>query len=465
MSFPTPSPEPILPSASLSSRLASTGASTVAAFALGVANSILLTRLLGAHGRGEFAIFSAASALLIVVLFFGLDFALGYFIAQGRVRVETVAPSAFAYALTGGVLCFILVLLGDRLFQAELFLPRSKQQIAFELLLAMVVASGLAFAAGRALFLGTRSFHSLNVLEVAIALASVATYAVLYWLSGRWFPPVPSGGVLAVYTVLSLLSAAVLWFLAFRALGLRWAWKFVEPRAASEMLGVGLKAYLGNVLQFLNYRFDYWLVAYFTDLRTLGFYSLASTLGQMLWLLPRSAATVFLPVFASGERRNMESQALVGRLALWTTAGAAVVGAGLSGWLIPLLYGHEFRDVALPFRILLIGSVPYTLSIILASGLAARGLQAENTRASFWGFVATVAFGVALIPVFGMPGAATASTLSYLVTTAYVLRRFSSAFSIPVSRLLIVQRGDGAVLLTALREQMSFGRLTTSALK
>ena len=369
---------------SLGTRLASTGASTLAVFALGVANSILLTRLLGAHGRGEFAIFFAASALLTLVLALGLDFALGYFIAQGRIRVEAVAPSAFAYALMGGILSFILVLLGDRLFQAELFLPRSKQQIAFEVLLAIVVASGLAFAAGRALLLGTRSFHSLNLLEVAIALASVAAYAVLYWLSGRWVSPISTGDVLAVYAVLSLLSAAALWSLAFRTLGLRWARQLVEPRAASDMLGVGLKAYLANLLQFLNYRIDYWIVAYFTDLRTLGLYSLASGLGQMLWLLPRSAATVFLPVFASGERRDMESQALVGRLSLWIAACAAVAGGALAGWLIPLLYGVEFGAAVLPFRILLIGTVPYTISIIWRAGWR-RGACRPRTRARLSG--------------------------------------------------------------------------------
>src|SRR6185503_11464783 len=110
-----------------------------------------------------------------------------------------------------------------------------------------------------------------------------------------------------------------LWVLAFRVVGLRWAWRFVEPRVGSEMLGLGLKAYVANLLQFLNYRFDYWIVGYFTDLRTLGLYSLASSLGQMLWLLPKSAATVFLPVIASGERTDVESQALVARLALWGT--------------------------------------------------------------------------------------------------------------------------------------------------
>ena len=231
------------------------------------------------------------------------------------------------------------------------------------------------------------------------------------------------------------------------------------------MLALGRKAYIANILQFLNYRFDYWIVGYFTDLRTLGLYSLASSLGQMLWLLPKSASTVLLPVFASGERGDMESQALIARVGLWTAAAAAVAGAGLSGWLIPHLYGREFQEASLPFRILLVGCVPYTLSIVLASGLAAKGLQGENTRASFWGFVTTVVFDVALIPAFGMAGAAIASTLSYVVTTAYVLRRFSSAFSIPVSRLLIVQRGDGTVLLTALRVQMRFGWLGTSTVK
>ncbi len=445
----------------LTARLVSTGVSNLATFVLAVANSILLTRLLGPQGRGEFAIFTASSSLLILVLLLGFDFSLGYFVAQGRVRLEAVLASTLAYVVVAGGVSLLVIVLGDRLLELDVFLPRSKHQIAFEVLLSALVAGGVAFAAGRAIFLGTRSFTSINLIDVLLALGSVITYSVLLGLGGRWWPRMAPGGVLAVYTGLSLVSAVALWGTAFRWLGVRWAWKLIERRVAAAMLGLGLKAYLANILQFLSYRVDYWIVGFFAGFRTLGLYSLASSLAQVFWLLPKSAATVLLPVFASGERRDMESQALVGRLILCIGAAVAAAAAWLSSWWIPLLFGKDFGEASRAFTILLIGGVPYTLSIVLASGLAARGLQGENTRASGWGFAATVFLDLLLIPRFGMMGAAVASSLSYLVTTGYVLWRFSRAFDIPVSRLLVIQPGDRMLVWRALRSLGVSGRQGT----
>lgn len=435
----------------LTARLVSTGATNVATFVLAVANSILLTRLLGPQGRGEFAIFTASSSLLVLVLLVGFDFSLSYFVAQGRVRLDAVPASALAYSVLAGCVSLLVIMLGDRLLEIDVFLPSSKQRLSFEVLLAALVFAGVAFAAARAVLLGTRSFNAVNLIDVGAALASVGTYSVILGLAERWWPRIPPGGLLAVYTGLSLVAAAMMWGTFLRRVGLRRAPEFIDRRVAGAMLGLGLKAYLSNILQFLNYRFDYWIVGYFAGFRTLGLYSLASSLAQVFWLLPKSAATVFLPVFASGERRDTESQALVGRLILFLAAAAATVAAWLSGWWIPLLFGRAFEGASRAFTILLVGGVPYTLSIVLASGLAARGLQSENTKASGWGFAATVLLDLLLIPRFGMMGAAAASSLSYLATTGYVLWRFSSAFEIPLSRLLFVQPGDTTLITRALR--------------
>lgn len=436
---------------SLAERLVSTGGTNVITFLVAAANSILLTRLLGSEGRGEFAIFAASSALLILLLFLGLDFALGYHVAQDRVRRVAVLPSALIYGLAGGAVSFVAATSTALLSSRSVLLPATKQEAVYALMLAASVAGGLVGGAGRAMLLGSRQFHALNLVDIMLALCTLITYGGLLLAVGRWVPGISSGAVLAVYVGLSLIGTSCLWVVAFNRLGLRWVGEFVAPHVGRQMLSLGLKAYVANVLQFLNYRLDYWLVGLFTGFGALGVYSLASSLGQLLWLLPRSVAMVLLPVFASGERRDMERQAQLGRVVLWTTLAVGVVGGGLAPLAIPLFYGHEFAAASLAVRVLLVGCVPYTLSIVLASGLAARGLQSVNAKASFWGFTATLVLDLLLIPRFGVLGAAAASSLSYLVTTGYVLVRFSAAFGIPVRRLVLPRREDAGAAWTALR--------------
>ena len=70
------------------------------------------------------------------------------------------------------------------------------------------------------------------------------------------------------------------------------------------MVRYGSLAYLAMLLQFLNYRVDYWIVQHFRGDEALGLYSLASSLAMMLWMLPRAAASVLLPATAAGRRRS-----------------------------------------------------------------------------------------------------------------------------------------------------------------
>jgi O-antigen/teichoic acid export membrane protein len=442
---------PALNRHTLAGRLASTAASNVLAFAIAVLTSVVLTRLLGAEGRGEFAIFTASAALLSLFLTLGLDFALSYLVAQGRVPLHAIPLSAAAHAAVAGVLAFTVIAWTDRSLGAEVFLPRSKQSVGFEGLLAGLVSVTILAAGARAVYLGRRSFHRLNLADLAIAFAGLGTYAVMQLIEWRDHGAITAGLVLAVHTGLAAAGSIALWAAAFRWLGVRPGPHIIDAGAATEMVALGSRAYLGNVLQFFSYRLDVWFVAYFTDFRSLGLYALAASLGQMWWLLPRSAATVLLPVFASRERTDAATHALIGRVAFWTAATAAGVAAATAGWLIPAVYGREFAGAVAPFVLLLIGCVPYTLAIILASGLAAAGRQGDNTLASLLGFVVTVALDLFLIPRYGIAGAAVASALSYLVTTAYVLYRYGLAFGIAWPRLFLIQPGDVGAIGRAVR--------------
>ncbi|MHB8959825.1 MAG: hypothetical protein ACYDAN_09385 [Candidatus Limnocylindrales bacterium] len=61
------------------------------------------------------------------------------------------------------------------------------------------------------------------------------------------------------------------------------------------MIGYARPMYIGNLVQFLNYRLDIFREVAFPSLRELGLYALGVTLGQLLWIVSDSAASVLLP--------------------------------------------------------------------------------------------------------------------------------------------------------------------------
>ncbi|HSG08324.1 MAG TPA: polysaccharide biosynthesis C-terminal domain-containing protein [Longimicrobiales bacterium] len=410
---------------------------------LSFGNSILLTRTLGVVGRGEFAIFSASFGILSLLMGLGLDVSLRYFVAKEEVPRERILSTLMLFAGLSGILLLAVVHANHALFQNEIFLPSTRQDVRFELTLVGVVVANMIYGNIASVFAGSRSFKTLNVASVGFSAVSLALYGALLWAkaSGRW--PVDSGDVFVAYLGLQFFNAMVLVALAYRQLGVRPSLGLLDAGLLRGMLGYAGLAYVANLAQFLNYRVDIWIVQHFTGSAALGLYALAANLAMMLWLLPRATSTVLLPAMAAGEAgAGFREAARLGRISLAVTVAGAVPLALSAPWWITLLYGVDFFGAAAPFVILLLGCVPFTLCVIHAGALAGADRQGVNLRASTVGLAFTVALDFLLIPRYGIGGAAVASTVSYLVTTVIVLRAFAEAGSVSVAACLVPQPGD-----------------------
>ena len=419
---------------------------------LAFANSIFLTRALGVTGRGEFAIFSASFGLLSLLLGFGFDTSLRYHMARGTVAKERVLSSLILFAAIAGVLVFGAAHLNHVLFTNELFLPASKQTLRFELLLAGVVVSSLFYSGIAAVLAGDQRFTTLNVAAVAFSAVSVLVFASLFWLKEGAYPGIGAGEVFAAYLGLQLFNAVVLGIVAFRLLGIRWSWSIFDRDASFAMLRYASLTYVANLAQFLNYRFDTWVVQHFERSEALGLYSLAGNLAMMFWILPRSVSTVLLPAMASPKSDvSMAQGARVARLLLTLNILIAIPVVMAAPWWLPILYGSEFSGSIWPFAILLLGCAPFALCVVQASVLAGIDRADVNMKASALGLLVTIILDFMLIPKYGIDGAAVASASSYLVTTAYVTISFARIGSLPLRATILPVPDDIRYLASGLK--------------
>ena len=410
---------------------------------LTIGTSVVLTRALGVGGRGEFALFTATAGVLSLVLSWGLDSAIRYFVAKGTLSVSSLAASLTVYLLALGPPLFLIIRGNDALLGNQLLLPWSIQTPEVEALLVCTVLAGVGFSATAALLAGKMDFTPLNLVSVGLAFASLITYGAL-WLAKTlvWFE-VDSVTVLRAHTALLATEFACLFVMSWRRLGVRLPAPLLERPMLARMLRYGSIAHLAMVLQFLNYRIDYWIVQHFRGDEGLGLYSLSSSLAMMLWILPRAAASVLLPATAA---RDADASAMhAARMSRISVAVGALLVTPIvptARWWIALLFGVEFSDSATPFVILLTGCIPFIACIILASSLAGSNRLDINLRASGAGLIATIALDILLIPRFGLEGAAVASATSYLVTTGVVVVAYSRMHGIPIHQYLVPTRSD-----------------------
>ena len=426
--------------------------SNLLSLVLTIGTSIFLTRALGVQGRGEFALFTASAGVLALFLGWGLDSAIRYFVAQKNVDLSAIAASLGIYLAVLGPILLLLVHSNDTFLDNELLIPSSIQTTPVEVLLVATVLANIGFSAFSSMLAGTMDFKPLNILSVALSFASFVTYG-FFWTAKElgWFQ-VATPLILAAHLTLAVSNLVILGLIVRRRLKIRLPSPLLKRATLLRMIRYGSLAYLATLLQFLNYRVDYWIVQHFRGDEALGLYSLASSLAMMLWMLPRAAASVLLPATAAGHPGATAAHAArMSRVSLAVGVAVAVPLVPFASWWIGLLYGEDFAESAKPFAILLAGCIPFIASIVLASSLAGINRLDINLWASGAGLIATVVLDILLIPNWGLEGAAVASATSYLVTTGVVVTSFSRMHDIPIRAYLISNRSDLGYLADGFR--------------
>jgi len=415
----------------------------VVTLVLSFGNSILLTRTLGVEGKGEFALFSASVGLLSLLLGLGLDNALRYFVAREEVDRDRILGFYLLVVVGVGLTVFGVARVNHLAFANELLLPASRQRPLFEAVLAGTVAANLFFAALSAVFSGTRAFAPLNRAMVGFSALSLVVYGVLFALEVQGRVSVGAGEIFLVYLGLQTVNALALLVLGMRFLGLRLTPRLPGRALLTRMIRYAGQTFGANLAQFLNYRVDIWIVQAVVGTAPLGLYSLAANLATMLWVLPRSTSQVLMPSMAAGdEGTSLPEAARLARLVFTAMVLLALPLALGARWWIDWLYGGEFQPASAPFVLLLVGCVPFSLCVIQAAALAALDRQRINLTASVVGLVATVALDLLLIPRYGIAGAALASSISYLLTTAVVLVAFARVGGLSPAACVLPQPGD-----------------------
>jgi len=214
-----------------------------------------------------------------------------------------------------------------------------------------------------------------------------------------------------------------------------------------DALTYGIKAHLGNILGFLNYRVDMFFVNGFLNPAAVGFYSIGVGLVEKLWMVSHAASTVLFPRVAAEteEQRRKEFTPLVARTVLSVTALGALVIFFLSRWIIGLLYSSVFLPAVRPLQILLPGIIALSVGRVLSNDIAGRGRVMLNNYTGLVTVTTNVALNILWIPRYGISGAALASTVSYTATLVSSLFFYCRLSGNPWTKVILPQQGDWAI--------------------
>lgn len=185
----------------------------------------------------------------------------------------------------------------------------------------------------------------------------------------------------------------------------------------------GLMGLMGAIM--LNT--DIIMLGWLRSAEEVGYYSAAQKPIQLLYVLPALLASSIFPVLARLTKSNpQEARFLLSKyvkLVIALSVPIAIIGLLFAGPIISLLFGTEYAPAVMSFRILIL-----TILVVYPSSILGNAIFAYDHQKSFVGFVAVsaignVVFNLALIPPFGIEGAAISTVVVQLLTNALIWRK------------------------------------------
>lgn len=401
---------------------------------LQLATLAIIARVYGAEGNGAYTIALLLPTMLASLLNMGIGPANVYFLGAGKVSPLTAWRKTLALYIglvVVGTLIGILVLL----FFSESWFPGVPELLLWFALSIFPFSLLLGFVSS--FYQGLQQFRQFNVvllLQPVITLLGVILLVATGNKSIGW-----------------LLSA----YLAGVCLTLLVSIKLLKPLLTSgtdqqsdyakASLSYGIKAHLSNVVTFVNYKADIFLVNLFVGPAAAGVYVIAVQFAERLWILSTAVSTVLLPrlsQLSGDEERKKELTPLACRWTLTLTFIGTLFLLIIAQPLIKVVFGEAFLDAVWVLVLLAPGVVLWAGARVLSNDIASRGRPEINFYISLLVLTINIVGNILLIPVYGIEGAAISTSVAYTVDFTAKFFIYSKIVSVNVFDLIFLNKQD-----------------------
>lgn len=381
--------------------------------------SILVVRLLGADFKGIQAFVLANMEFLMLLLGLSIQNSITYYISNKKMAAEKVLSSGFLIATIGCLAAVIIYMVSWYGFGVNIIHYKEKWINSILISYFMfAIFQGLFYNVIKGYLLGIGAIVAHNRLGLFFSISRFTMIAALFWW---FFGEEPSYDtflcVIGVDLIATIIMGIVMLSMYLKyAKGIRISFGSLSRiDDLIPFIRFSLKNHFGILLNFLNYRLDIWLLAYFMPGQDdeIGYYYMAVMLAQLLWIIPNGILTkAFQEICRSGDY-NIAINATRSNMAL--LLGAIAIGATLGPFLIPVLYGAEFTAIIPSFLVMLAAVFWNSLTKTSAMFHYAKDNVHLNVIATAIGVVVTLILNVILIPKIGIMGAAISSLACYFV--------------------------------------------------
>ena len=402
---------------------------------IGIATSIIIARVLGPKGKGIYALIILIPTIILKLGSLGIEAANVYFTGSKKYEIKDIASNSLMNSIFLGLILIIIFYILLHFSFSQKFINLNQINSIYLWLTILTVPFSLFISFTKNILLGKRDiidFNKVNIFQTSAMLVLITVFLLI--LNQSTF------GAIISYILSIIVTFFYIFLLIKRITAIKLSYRF---DLLKESIRYGLKAYFGNLAQFLNYRLDMFLVAIFLGPAAVGYYSISVGIAEKLWMLPGSIATVLFPKISS--IKNKEANRITPKIARHTFFIMIIISLMLLTLVKPLieiLFGSAFLPSVMPLLILLPGIIALGGAKTLTADLAGRGKPQFGTYAAFVSLAVNIPLNLWLIPRWGISGAAFASSVAYIIATIIVVIAFVRISHKSYSEVLLIKKKD-----------------------
>lgn len=377
----------------------------------------VMARYLGPDGLGLFFMVTMIASIIALIAGIGINGAVVKYVAENKDdknKLHAVFSSAcITVAIFGVVASVVLFAFSDKL--AGIFNMPSLSYLLK--IYAFVLPFSLMYSVILGLLNGLREmkyYSFFNTLNGVMIFLFVMAFLIL----GFGVKGAVIGDMLAMIVVIAIAGVTMRKFVRFTVF---------DYRKNTEMLiSFGSRMMFGNAINQINAQVDIIMIGYFLTAGDVGFYAVAISLSRFFWRVPLSIQTITYP--ATTEYWSKGNHEALNKMVDKSMKYSACIllPIGLAVWffakdIITLIFGGDFIYAVLPLQILLIGTVIRgIIAQPIGGSLSGIGRPDLSFKISAFVTIINIPLNILLIPLYGISGAALATT-ACLITGSIIL--------------------------------------------
>ena len=193
----------------------------------------------------------------------------------------------------------------------------------------------------------------------------------------------------------------------------------------------GWKTELSNLLQFLNYRFSMYVLAFLSGIEAVGIFGLGASIAEAIWIFSRSISLVqYSNVLQTGDTVNSRKEtAKVSYISLLVSVICIAIIAVLPADIFVWIFKDEvFSEVKTVILWMSPGILAIAISNVYGNFFSAIGSLKILIIKSSAGLLVTIILSLLLISKLGITGACIVNSSAYIVSSVILIISFFCTF-------------------------------------